>query len=910
MATYQEVMDALRAADAAGATEDATRLAEIASKMRDEQGGSGGGRGGLGGPALRPAEGAEYFGQSIIKGLTRTPAQLTAGQAQQQGTFAGAFPTQPELAPVSTESVQQLMGAKPEVRPASGFQRFFGAGLEASVDPLTLFGGPAKPLQLAGRMMTGGASGVGAEFGGDVGGQVAGVPGQVFGGIVGALLTGAPVSKGASVLVEKGVKRLNPKDFNLQDIAEVEGLSKAQDLIETAIKNDPDIMRKLRQVQERIQIATGEKGALAVAALDDITLRTKMLDLAKTDAQFATQLNDLYATINNAVRKRAGVMYPEATGNIPSVASQVQKVENTAEQRVKSIDAQLDKITQNLGSTSGVAPVEVGKAIQSLVLAKEKSIRSILSPEYDSLREQASKQGALLPADQTESLLKTAKDLFMQDPWARQSDLMKLVNEQYGKFRQMRAQAGAQQPGALAVPGADRTMGMDITSLDSLKKRVAKDIREVTDPNRRDKLRVLQQRVDDAMTQLESNSGAVNVNFRGENMSYADAMKQLDLDYYQKIGVNFRDASAIQKIGTAEYAEKIGPLIASKPTDLAQFLKVAGDEGVPIAQNAIMSRIYNKALNPDGSINQIKLQNLLNKNSNAGGFSDLLDQLPELKAKLADASTNMQYLTNERIKIVDASNAERTRLGESFLKDYEASGVDGVVNKMLGATGKGYRASLNSNLSKLNADDRVNAIAAIKSGMVSKMLDQQDPFKFLEKNKVAFVEMFGKTHYENLMAMADTSRLARKINIDNLPIQPVAVAEASALKKMIGIDPSQLTGILVNQIASVFNKGFRILAKVGQANIDQATKDAHKKLFLDPNGLELIKNANTKILTRKGQEVDVKQLLSKEDLKSAWTAMMNAAGRSGYIGSQVGMSPSEVMSPEDAQQPYYQYTGQ
>ncbi len=48
MATYEQVMEALRKADAEGNVEDAQALAQMASKMRPE--GAGGGRGFMGGP--------------------------------------------------------------------------------------------------------------------------------------------------------------------------------------------------------------------------------------------------------------------------------------------------------------------------------------------------------------------------------------------------------------------------------------------------------------------------------------------------------------------------------------------------------------------------------------------------------------------------------------------------------------------------------------------------------------------------------------------------------------------------------------------------------------------------------------------------------------------------------------------
>lgn len=114
MATYEQVMEALRRADAEGNVEDAQKLAQMATTLRPE--GAGGGRGFMGGPTAegkaRAATGlGELLYESVKKGITQPFARATAGSAMQTGTFAGAFPTQPELEPITTESVQRGMGS-------------------------------------------------------------------------------------------------------------------------------------------------------------------------------------------------------------------------------------------------------------------------------------------------------------------------------------------------------------------------------------------------------------------------------------------------------------------------------------------------------------------------------------------------------------------------------------------------------------------------------------------------------------------------------------------------------------------------------------------------------------------------------------------------------------------------------
>lgn len=547
-------------------------------------------------------------------------------------------------------------------------------------------------------------------------------------------------------------------------------------------------------------------------------------------------------------------------------------------------------------------------AMQNLAVAREKAAREAISPEYDSVIGQASKQGAILPANETARLLATAEDLFQSDPWGRQSDLLRLVKTQSDKFSALRSRM--QPTGADNLPAtleADLSVGMDMTSLDSLKRRVAEDIRNVTSDVTRDKLRILQNRVDDALNQVQTANGNVNVNLRGENMTFGQAMTQLDTDYYNKIGIPFKDATAVQKISSQEYAERISPLIASSPTATRQFLRIAGDEGVPMVEKAIMSKLFNSAIGKNGLVDPVKLDKLITKNSNNGGFSDILDEVPTLKANLQDARIRSTYLTGEKVAIDDAAKEAKTRLGQSFLNDYDNRGVEGIVNNILGASGKGYYNKLTVDLKKLPSQDQANVNMALKDGMVTKMLDAPKPFDYLNQNKEAFIKVFGKDHIDKLISLADVSQLAKKIDVDRLNIRDVAIKETSALERMTGgVRPQQITGILVNQISSVFNKGFRILSLIGQANIDNATKEAQRKLFLDKDGLTAIENASTRLISKDGKDVDVKSLLRPGDVGDFANALGQGVLRSGYLGARSAMTQRPV--EEEVTEPYFIYS--
>jgi hypothetical protein len=912
MATYEQVIEALRRADEAGNADDARKLAQMASELRPQ--GAGGGRGLMGGPTAegkaRAATGlGELLYESVKKGVTQPFARATAGSAMQTGTFAGAFPTQPELEPITTESVQRGMGVDTGIRPATTTQRYLGAGVEALADPTNLIG---LPVTTAGRLALGAGStmaGIGGEFGGEVGKQVGGVTGQVTGGILFALLSGAGATKGVGLMAE-AKNRVNLKDFNVEDLAGVEGTSQAQDLIKRALDADPNLTKRLEDIRKKIAFVGGKPDILAAGAIDNKVLETGLKDLVTKDAKIANDLEIIYKDLQTAVRTKATELYPQPSVEIPKASTQIGKVEIDYVKRLQALSDQQAKLTQSLNLAGNISPVDIGKPIQGVVLAQEAAARNALSPEYESVKKQASQLGAILPANETQALLNTAKDLFMQDPWGRQSDLLKLVQKQSNEFSRMRKQ-GQVDTTLPAVPGqappVDLSIGMDITSLDSLKRRVAADIRSVKNDATKDKLILLQQRVDEALDRVQNTSGDINVNFRGEKTTFGNAMSQLDLDYYNKVGIPFKDADAIQKIGSQEYAERIAPQLAKSPTAMTQFLKVAGDEGMPLAEKAVMSKLYNSALDKDGYIDPTKLNALITKTSNNGGYSDILAQLPGLKSRLDDVTNRANILSSERVALDDAAKAERIRIGDSFLANYETGGVDAITSRMLGSTGKGYQTKFFNDLKKLSPDDQTNTTLAVQNALVTKMLDSQNPFAYLEKNKDAFVRLFGKQHFDNLSSLADVQRLATKIDVNSLPLDQAAIKEMGTLQRLLGgVDPKRVSAILVNQIASVFNKGFRIAAAVGQKNIDDATKEAHRKLFMDKGGLDGVIKASTRLINKKGQEVELSDFVKPGDLSNLANSLGMSVLRTGYLGGSVASTPSEVMSPEPESS--YEYT--
>ena len=554
---------------------------------------------------------SQYLLNRAQMGLSNIPAVLGGASAIYGSTFdpsGSEFPTR--LPPQGTgqqamDEVRRGLGINPNLRPATELQRGLGAFTEAAVDPLNLFGlGGVKTglgLVQKGLLSSEGArvglqttaaglSGVGGEYGGEYGQKVGGLTGQIIGGVTSALLLGGGSLKAGQVLFDKAQARFNPKDFDIADMAEVEGASRAKDLVERALEADPNLQQRLQSIQDRVFFVTGKKGVAAVTGLDNLALRSKLKDIAENDVQFATEIQQLYADLKQAVNKKSIELYPAPNTEIPSAKAKITEQDIDYDKRIGFINNQLDKITSNFDITGAAKPTEIGTSIQNLVLSKEKAARKALSPEYDSVLGQASNQGALLPAQDTQALLNTAFDLFQQDPWGRNSGLLKLVDQQSAKFKAMR-RLTLPEGGQGLLPTTtepDLSMGMDITSLDSLKKRVASDIRTMQDTNIKAKLIVLQQKVDEALDKVQNASGDIQVDFRGEKMPFGQAMTNLDTDYFNKVGIPFKDAEAIKKINSTEYIS----VVVTNQSAIARNLVT--EAGLRIIHNKLESLLGNE----------------------------------------------------------------------------------------------------------------------------------------------------------------------------------------------------------------------------------------------------------------------------------------------------------------------------
>ena len=133
--TYEEVMDALRNADAAGATADASRLAEIAYSMKDQKVGAG------------DTPKGSYLAEAGRKGLASFPSKV-------YGAFKGAFTGEGQTGAqkYAKEAEQKIIGmlGGTGAQPEGIVEKILATGVESAADPMSYLLPGSKAIGMLG----------------------------------------------------------------------------------------------------------------------------------------------------------------------------------------------------------------------------------------------------------------------------------------------------------------------------------------------------------------------------------------------------------------------------------------------------------------------------------------------------------------------------------------------------------------------------------------------------------------------------------------------------------------------------------------------------------------------------------------------------------------------------------------
>jgi hypothetical protein len=828
MATYEQVMDALRQADAAGNTDDARQLAAMAIELR---------------PADRPSvPTGDYRVEALRKGLAGS-AGMVSGTANvvfdTLGRFgvnpvelgmraAGAPPQAPATGVVDSyqtgrEAVRQpLMQAlgTTGAQPQGGGQKIIAAGIEAAAAPESyLFPALAatRRMGMFGQAIMRPAEqavvGSGAEGGGQAGGafgEKVGAPvvGQVAGSLLGGGLSayGMGTTLKATPLAGKGfdlvkgqwdrVRGTVPEDELLKDVD-----NRISNIFVAAGAADPNFMKALTdaaKAQESVSLKApgGAKVNMPVSALlaDNPVINNFIQNLSARDPVFRAQYGAQYESAKAALLQNQIRLFGDPTKAVVTAvgpdlaAAQVRKVRSLEEQIADAYKSQ------------SVDPNVFGQRVANLVAQKEKAAYAEVKPLYAEAFDIAKAKNVELPAGSVD-------DIYNFVAGERASDVFKTFPSIYSRV-QSRFKPTAIEPSAILTaegkpmtPGGKDFSAATVEDLDSLKREINRQLSKTDVPTDIRLLSELKARVGGHIDNLDPD--------------FVTAYRNADKAYLQKVGLPF-DTATLAAVDRKKFAEQIAPAIIGNKSNVSEFVNATGPEGIKLVRSAFLDSFTNSALKND-VLDPKAAAKWLKKNE--GGVS----LVPGLRDELQSATTDVQKLLAERTRL----NADFQRVaGEQIISAQGIGSAQELVNKMYGDVN-----FTNKFMQQYGANkDSVNAV---RSFMLDDLVSSKDPIAALSdrNNAAVFNRVFGPTYAQKVQDFVTVSDRMTK-DLSNVAFKGETVPK-TGFEMLTGLPPEQVLSRIYNPVSGATYAITSLFSKFWAKKASEATESRLKELLLN-----------------------------------------------------------------------------
>lgn len=797
------------------------------------------------------------LGQSIIDTFVLDPFKGTPGGI---GERFGANIKRLEKVASGITGAQQDMKAPSEV------SKFLGAGARMTSDPFGLIGVPLKTVGgtvrgVAERVPSMFGIGVVSEAGGRAGEEIekaitsqdSGVGraiGALGAGIKGAAVV-APVVKAPLDIVEQVYSKYKTVKSDPDAASQAIANTSAKRLLEAIAKEQGvDNLDSVVDDFNRISQSLNKQDLpLMFAMSDNAIVRAEVQRLAKTNPAMRQRIEEEFAKLAQNIDNRANLIFGERYA--PVVGAETVSVKNAVKRR-QEIDNQIETLSNRL--VPNVSDVSIGNAISNLVDARVSAARAEMAPVYDDILKSAKEANAKLPANAVEGIYTFIKDNKLRDVFGRGTDADRQIMSVWGP------KEVTTQPSRIIIPGQEPAQAVTSMSfkdvpfeqVESLKRRINELQRGRLTPDEARKLNQLEEVVNEARKSIPGNFDA--------------RLRAADLAYYEKVGVPF-GAQGIKDIDSKKYAEQVAPVIIKNVSSLRQFLGAVGDEGKPIARNAILSDAYNKIVK-DGILQPNLLKSYLARNE------QVLNQLPEVKKELQESLINVGFLAKASKQLDDTAAAAQKTIADNFVtKIKDSSGVSlpdykSIVDRVI--RDPGFEQSVFRQIKDLDA----NSAKAVRNSMKAELLNiaRNNPdggIAFLTdaRNKRAIENVFGVGYQgavrdllkiSDAMNRSDVNRLSSVIAQSDLD----AIGKYGASVGFPGLDIPYVTSTLRDRIASPVQKVVRLLSRVQVARTREDTDEAIFKLLMDVDGLKALQKVSKELDFNISNPIGLKKISS------------------------------------------------
>jgi hypothetical protein len=256
--------------------------------------------------------------------------------------------------------------------------------------------------------------------------------------------------------------------------------------------------------------------------------------------------------------------------------------------------------------------------------------------------------------------------------------------------------------------------------LDSLKREINKQLRKANDPADIRLLSELKTRVSGHIDSLDPD--------------FVEAYRNADRTYLEKVGLPF-SSETLKNVDRKKFVEQIAPAIIGNKSNVDEFIRATGEDGVRVARDAFYDSFTRAALKND-VIDPKAANKWLSKNRSGMAL------IPGLEDELRASVNNVQQLQGKKA----ALEADFRRVsGEQLIRDSGYSNPAELVSRMYGD-----RNFTNKLLNQYGANKDV--LNAVRSFMLDDIVQAADPVAMLnDRSRAAvFNRVFGPTYAQKV----------------------------------------------------------------------------------------------------------------------------------------------------------------
>jgi hypothetical protein len=708
------------------------------------------------------------------------------------------------------------------VEPQTGMQRILGQGAEAVTSPESYLFPPlaaTKRMGLFGQTILRPTEqqviGSTAEAGGQAGeyiGEKMGAPttGRVVGSVVGGgggaytlgtlLKTGPVLNKGwdaAKSQVDK-IRGTIPEDELLKDVD-----NRINNVFIAAGAADPAFMETLKkaasaQQSVRLKTAGGEAVQMPISSLlaDNPVINNFIQSLSAKDPVFRAQYGAQFEQAKQALTASQIRLFGDPT-KVRVDVSPIDLAKSQA-RRTRTIDEQIADAYKD----ATLDPNVFGQRVSTLVAAKEDAALKSVKPLYTEAFDIAKQKNVELPASSVDDIYnfvagEQASDIFKTFP--------SIYNRVRGKFRPSEVEPSPilTAEGKPMTEGGIKFSAATVEDLDSLKREINRQLRKTSEPADIRLLSELKSRVGGHIDNLDPD--------------FVQAYRNADASYFQKVGLPF-NSETLKSVDRKKFVEQIAPAIIGNKSNVDDFIKATGEDGIRVARDAFYDSFSRAALKND-VLDPKAANKWLAKNQ--GGVS----LVPGLNDELRAASNNVTALIAERNRL-DA--AFKQVAGDQIVSSGGFKNPQELVSKMysdINFTNK-FMQQYGANKDAVNAARSFMLDDIVRAGSPTEMLGDRT-------RAAVFNRVFGPTYAQKVQDFALVSERLNK-DLTNVPFKGETVPR-TPIEQLTGIPPEQIISRIYNPVSGPVYAITSLMSKFWARKASDTTEEKLKALLLNPS---------------------------------------------------------------------------